>query len=217
VDNRRVDRVLLHRISTSEALVIALRSEILDGSLPPGTRLREVELSEMHGVSRQSLRSALVELGYRGLVESRPHYGVWVRRLNRADITDVYRVRDLLETEAVVHAAGDPSTWPELERIVERLERSSAGAPWMSVIDTDFEFHRALVASLQSTRLSRAHDLLEGESCLSFMRSDEDTADNVAALHRRLLETIKSGDCARAVAELRRHLAIGRERVLRGM
>ena len=210
-------RVTLPRVSTTEALVIALRGRILNGSLPPGTRLGEVALAEAHGVSRQSLRAALVELAHRGLAEARPHRGVRVRKLGRDDIDDLYRVREVLEGSAIRQAAVDPGSWPAIERAIERLERFPFDTPWIDVIDTDIDFHRALVAAAHSVRLSRIHAALEGETCLSFMRSDGDDPANVARLHRRLYEAIRSGDPDAAFAELQRHLDLGRALVLRSI
>ena len=45
-------RLSLHRVSTVDALVAALRTRILDGDLPAGERLRELELAEAYGVAR---------------------------------------------------------------------------------------------------------------------------------------------------------------------
>ncbi len=214
--NPRADeREPLGRVSTTEALVIALRRGILNGSLPPGTRLGEVELAESHGVSRQSLRAALAELVHRGLAEAHPHRGVWVRRLDRADIDDLYRVREVLEGTAIRRAALDPTTWPAIEEATRRLDRFRPETPWIEIIDTDIDFHRALVAAARSPRLSRVHAALEGETCLSFMRSDGDLPANVARIHRRLLEAIRSGDPETAFGELQRHLELGRALVLR--
>src|SRR5688572_8352344 len=161
--------VRLERVSTSEALVRALTRQILDGTLPAGTWLREVELAEKHGVSRQSLRSALVELVHLGLLQREPHRGVWVPVMTADDVRDLYYVRSLIEVEAARVVATRPEAWPALEEVVQRLERLSPDSSGAEMVDADFDFHRALVAGVGSTRLSRSHEMLCSEIRLSFV------------------------------------------------
>ena len=75
----------LHRPSTVDALADALRHEILDGELAPGSRLRERELCEAYGVARHSLRAALRALENEGLVRIEQHRGARVAALSAAD------------------------------------------------------------------------------------------------------------------------------------
>ena len=102
----------LGSVFTAEAIVQLIKVQILDGKLPPGTRLREVELAELHDVSLQSLRAAFVDLAADfGLIVQRPHKGVWVRDLSAEDIEDLYRVRYIIEFEAARYVTANPSTW----------------------------------------------------------------------------------------------------------
>jgi DNA-binding GntR family transcriptional regulator len=205
------------RVSTKEALANSLREMILLGSLPGGTRLTEIDLAEKYGVSRQSLQGAFSELTRLGLLEQRPHRGVWVRELQSTDIEDLYFVRFVLEAEAVAHVALEPTTWKCLESCVVQLERLSPVTEWSEVIAADWNFHRVTVACVGSRRLSRAHDQLEGETSLSFMRcAPDDDVASVARLHRELLEVIQTGDGDAAVRELRRHLEVSKRAVLAG-
>ena len=100
--------VSLGRVSTAEAIVNELVGEILDGTLPAGAALPEVELSERFGVSRQSLRTALAELAFRGLVSREPHHSVRVAMITRQDASDIYYMRMLLEGEAASWLASHP-------------------------------------------------------------------------------------------------------------
>ncbi len=206
----------LGRVSTAEAIVQSIKVQILDGKLPPGTRLREVELAELHDVSRQSLRAAFVDLSRLGLIVQRPHKGVWVRDLSAEDIEDLYRVRYVIESEAVRYVTANPSTWDGLQRCLDRLERVPPSAGWSEVIDADWSFHREAVASVGSPRLLRAHGMLEGETSLSFMRSGYDSdIGAVADVHRELFQAIRTGDCAHALQALWDHLETSKRIVLK--
>jgi DNA-binding GntR family transcriptional regulator len=206
----------LGRVSTAEAIVQLIKVQILDGKLPPGTRLREVELAELHDVSRQSLRAAFVDLSRLGLIVQRPHKGVWVRDLSAEDIEDLYRVRYIIESEAVRYVTANRSTWDGLQRCLDRLERVPPSAGWSEVIDADWSFHREAVASVGSPRLLRAHAMLEGETSLSFMRSGSDgDIGAVADVHRELFEAIRTRDCTHALKALWEHLETSKQIVLK--
>lgn len=74
-----------------------LRGMIQLGELPPGMRLREVQLCEQLGVSRTPLREALRTLAAEGLVTQLPNRSMVVAQLNPVDIENLYRVFGAVE------------------------------------------------------------------------------------------------------------------------
>ena len=74
-----------------------LRELILSGELPPGMRLREVQLCEQLGVSRTPVREAFRTLAVEGLVELLPNRSVVVAELKMPDIEQLYQVFGTLE------------------------------------------------------------------------------------------------------------------------
>jgi len=202
--------VQLERVSTSEALVNALTRQILDGSIEAGTWLREVDLAERHGVSRQSLRAALVELVHLGLLQREAHRGVFVPVMTEVDIRDLYRVRQLIEVEAARVVSQRRESWPAMEAVVSRLERLPPDVGSYEMVEEDFAFHRAMVGGVESPRLSRAHEMLCSETRLSFVANiREDGPDYLIGEHRALLDVIRSGDPDRAEARIIVHLQAG--------
>lgn len=205
----------IKRISTSEALVNALRIEILDGTLPQGTRLTEADLAETRGVSRHTIKLALTEMASLGLVIQRPHKGVWVREMSDEDITDLYWVRWILEFEAVSQVAMDSVTWDRLDSCVRSMERMPEDTPWSEVAQADWRFHSETVACTGSARLLRAHEALEAETLLSFVQCrPEDDPQSVAKAHRALLNVIRTGDATAASDALRVHLEQSRQSLI---
>src|SRR3954463_10505532 len=71
-------RVALGRVSTLDALVQALTQQILEGSIPAGTHLTEIDRAPAPGATRQSLPPALADLVHLALLHREPHRGVWV-------------------------------------------------------------------------------------------------------------------------------------------
>lgn len=74
-----------------------LRRAIIAGEFKAGQRLIERELVEKTGVSRTSIREALIELAAEGLVTTTPNKGTAVAKLSGSEIRDLYEVRSALE------------------------------------------------------------------------------------------------------------------------
>lgn len=74
-----------------------LRDMIQLNELPPGTRLREVQLCEQLGVSRTPLREALRTLAAEGLVNQLPNRSMVVAPLDPVDIENLYVVFGAIE------------------------------------------------------------------------------------------------------------------------
>jgi DNA-binding GntR family transcriptional regulator len=85
--------------------IAALRQAILSGDVAPGQRLVEEELAAMLGVTRQSLRAALLDLTAEGLVERIPNRGARVRVVTTDEAVAITECRMALEALCAVKAA----------------------------------------------------------------------------------------------------------------
>lgn len=108
----------------SERAYAALRDDIIEWRLGPGTVLAEVEQSERLGVSRTPLREALSRLTAEGLTTAAGGRGVVVTGISLEDIGELFELRETLEGKAAALAAerGDPATF-------EQLRQELAAAP----------------------------------------------------------------------------------------
>lgn len=89
-----------HRPATAQAAVLAeLRARILSGALAPGIALRQDDLAAELGVSRVPLREALRILESEGHVTYAAHRGYRVADLSLADLTEIYRLRAVIEDD----------------------------------------------------------------------------------------------------------------------
>lgn len=83
----------------------ALRREILEGDLPPGTVLGEVEQSARLGISRTPLREALRRLTADQLVRPAAGRGLVVTDVSLDHAADLFELRTALEVRAARSAA----------------------------------------------------------------------------------------------------------------
>jgi DNA-binding GntR family transcriptional regulator len=202
----------LGRVSTVEALAAELRRRILTGGITPGEQLREVQLADAFGVGRHSLRAAMQNLVHEGLLRHAPNRGHFVPQLTETDVTDLFLVRSVLESEAAAIAAsrGQQAASPAASALA-RLEAIAADHPWDEVIDADLAFHRALVDQVGSPRLSHAFAALHAELQLlnaQVERAFPDRAE-LGSQHRAVLDAVSSGDPEAARAAVRQHMTEG--------
>lgn len=73
---------------------------IFAGEIVGGDRLVEEELAERLGVSRTPIREALTELAGIGVIWIKPNHGAMVRPFGPKQISEIYQIRRLLESEA---------------------------------------------------------------------------------------------------------------------
>lgn len=77
-----------------------LQELIVVGDLEPGAKLSETKLSTRLGVSRATLREAMIRLTEVGLLVSLPRRGTYIRKLDRIDLEEIYSLRTGLEKMA---------------------------------------------------------------------------------------------------------------------
>ncbi len=210
--------VALHRVSTGDALVAALQEQVLDGTLPGGTALREADLRDMFGVSRHTVRTALQTLAHRGLVRHEPNRSASVPRLTPDDVRDLFRLRMVLELTAARQVSGDRDALATACEAVDTLERLAPDTPWGEVRDTDIAFHAGLIDALGSPRISRAFGALAAELRLCFVQLRPELVDHdkVAGQHREILTALEDGDTETAVSLLQVHLDRSRDDIVAG-
>jgi DNA-binding GntR family transcriptional regulator len=208
----------LERVSTVDALVTALRREILDGERPGGSRLIERELCADFGVARHTLRAALRSLAAEGLVRLEPNRGAEVARLDADQVHWLYELRAALELEAAHlalerHGGRLP---PAVHDALAALVAACAGPEpaWSEVTDTHLGLHAALVAAARSPRIAAAHTALAGEMRLLVLQLKplftaagiaEDHSALIAALEQDGPEVLR-GHLSAAAATLTRHI-----------
>ena len=82
-----------------------LRQQIFARQLEPGSRIDEMKLCAAFGTSRTPLREALKVLAAEGLVTMKVRRGAYVTEMSRDDVTQVYHLLGLLESDAAAQVA----------------------------------------------------------------------------------------------------------------
>ncbi len=200
--------IRLRTVSVVDAAADALRQMVLDGTLEPGTRLRETDFSKRLGIARHTFRAATQILINEGLLRRSPNRGVQLTILDGEDIVDIFRLREALEIEAIRLVVIGEKPIPAAARAVERFNALGDDASWRTVVDLDMDFHRAVIDAADSERINRAYAGVQSEIllCMAQLRPHYDRPAEVAAEHRELLEALEAGDLNITEELFRKHL-----------
>lgn len=203
----------IQRVSLTDSIAQELSTRILNGELRPGSNLREVELSQDLGVSRQSLRAALAQLNTKGLLHHEMNRGYWVPVLTRTDAKDIFELRELIEGEAARRLTLTQDGIQQVADALEAMEQLADDVSWVEYLEVHFAFHRAIVSATGSPRLLRHFEMLSAETWVSLvpshLSSEFGSPNAQLAGHRHLVEVIRQGDAEAAVAVVREHLWSG--------
>lgn len=195
--------------TTQEAVLSELRRLIASGEMRPGQQIVQDALAADLGVSRVPVREALKMLEAEGLVTYQPHHGYLVAELSLSDLLEVYRIRELLEAEAV-RAALPLMTAADVERLQEAqrdIERAAASTDVFAMAQANRRFHFTLIGACGMSRLVRITEVLwdTTEVYRSVYFADRVNRDRVNSEHRALVGAVREGDADRALQVLEAH------------
>ncbi|ODT98241.1 MAG: hypothetical protein ABS81_28315 [Pseudonocardia sp. SCN 72-86] len=202
----------------------ALRDDLAYGRWAPGEKLpAEPALARELGVGRSSLREAIKLLTREGLLVVQHGNGTFVadalpvppvagltadtgavtsQLLRRARILEVYQVRRALEVEAARIAAevASPDDIDALEEVLARRQ-SLVGGDTAAFVEADTAFHRGVVAMTGNGLLLDLFDRFR-ESLAHALAAlvDQEPLPDTADEHAALLDAIRAGDPAAAIA-----------------
>jgi DNA-binding GntR family transcriptional regulator len=193
---------------SKESLVTAaadkVRTLILRGELSPGHHIVENTIAHRFEVSQGTIRAALRLLVHEGLLEVKPMRGCFVKQFASRDVTEIYTLRNALESLAARGAAENMSK-PErqyLMKCMAAMSKAIATSDWMRFIELDFEFHRIIVAGSGHARLQAVYHGLATQTRFFMLTAAEDLPprflDGMNALHQDLADTIVTGDADQA-------------------
>jgi DNA-binding GntR family transcriptional regulator len=197
-------------VLASDRAYEALRDDILNWRIAPGTALSETELALRLGISRTPLRAALARLALEGLVDtSRGRTGV-VPDISVESIAQQFEVREALELQAARLAARrrDPAVFQELAEsfahATETLAKGGTEAYYAVVARFDSAMedavgNPAMRSALESVRihLFRARRLAQ---------DNPERLLRAAAEHRLICEAVRDGDGELAASATAVHL-----------
>jgi DNA-binding GntR family transcriptional regulator len=194
-----------------------LKRQILEGVLPPGTRLKDNELAAGLGVSSTPVREAVKRLESERLVETVPYVGSSVKQFSAQEVGDIYDVRIALESLAV-RLTADSLTDAQIQRIEELVEcyrRACEVGDQTSALQFDLGFHDLVAEASGNVTLQEMLRLLSAPIQM-LRRLDRGTERMQQSLldHQAILSALKKGDGDRAAELIEMHIERGKNHLL---
>lgn len=196
-----------------------LRERIITGQLRSGEQLSEEKLALDLGASRNTLREGFRLLVRERLLIHQLNRGVHVRTLGVVDVIDLYRMRRIVETGALLNAGypiQQPSALQEMQVAVEEAKESAAIDDWLAVGKANIEFHAALVGLSGSSRLRNAMVQVLAEQRLSFgvMRDLRAFHEPYVGDNERIVVAVRENRLNDALAILLKYLNVAEQQLL---
>lgn len=187
-----------------------LLERIFKGELQPGDRIVELQLANELGTSQAPVREALRELQSLGFVEHEPYRGTRVRRITEEELAEIFPVRAALEELAAQEAASRLNgRVEELEREFEAMRAAAGRKDLQDLAGHDARFHRLIVEAAENKVLLDLWKTLRVEArvVVTALKTDIDL-DELAEMHRPLLEALAEGSPEKAGRALRYHFEV---------
>ncbi len=194
-----------------EEVAELLRQRIFDRELAPGSWIDELKLAEEYGISRTPLREALKVLATEGLVTMKVRRGAYVTEVSDSDLTDVYHLLALLESDAaeVVATRATDAQIRELQALHNELEKAVKHRERFFEINEAFHMRLLEIANNRwrdqmVADLRKVMKLNRHNSLLKSGRIEESLLE-----HRAIMAALVARDAAETAQRMREHFKSG--------
>jgi DNA-binding GntR family transcriptional regulator len=195
----------MHSILATDGLVKhdlaeRLRSEIINGSLPPEARIIERKWALKFGVAQGSIREAIHILAQDGFVTKESGRSARVIHLSEEDVAKLYELRGAIEGLAARLAAAAQPDLTALQATVDAMRQSAIAGSFDGLLDSDLRFHLELCRISGNTYLlEHARRILLPFFAFVRMRvaaSGQETSawDKDLEAHQRIILLLREGE-----------------------
>ena len=202
----------LPRLSLSQQIREQLLARIMQGELPPGSRLIELKIAAEFSTSQAPVREAIRELEAIGVVETRPNKGARVRTITNDELRQLYDVRAHLESYAAQLATelGVPIK-SKLKDTLKSMKRAARESDSIAFANHNSLFHRIIVEASGNKVLLELWETLNVQSrtMTNVARSRRNLME-LADSHLEIIDAIASGSSAKANSAAKKHVLSNR-------
>jgi len=208
-----MDTALLSPRALYEEVAERLRHRIFQRELEPGSWIDETRIADELGISRTPLREALKVLAAEGLVTMKVRRGAYVTEVSEKDLSDIYHLLSLLESDAAgeVAAKATDVQLRELQALHKELEAAMRNRDRFFQLNERFHLRLLEMAdnrwrSQMVGDLRKVMKLNRHNSLLKSGRIEESLTE-----HRAIMEALLKRDAPQAAGVMRHHFLSGLE------
>lgn len=209
----------MRRITTIKQQVYEiLRDDICSGVYEPGQQIQELELSKKLEISRSPIREALRQLVSEGLAVEFPNRGVFVKTYTAKDIEDVFDLRILLESYAIMRAGNHLTLekHQELNDCMERLKTYHSQNDISRYVEEDTFLHQLIIQLsgnfLVISTYERVYAMVQ--RFRSYSLKSRKRFDDSLVEHMEIIKNLIAGNAKEADRINHEHLLLAKDSII---
>ncbi len=187
-----------------------IEQAVLDHRLPPGTKLKEVQLANLFGVKRGLIRKVLTRLAHSRLVDQTPNRGATVAKPSVKEGRDLFAARRVIESailEILANQANDQIV-ARLRRLLKQEQQAYRKGQSTQALKLSVDFHRELARMAGNSVLEEyLNDIIRRTPLVILTRLGDDYDNRCRNQeHAEIVDAIADGDPRRAIKVMNQHL-----------
>ncbi|MFZ7101061.1 MAG: GntR family transcriptional regulator [Peptococcaceae bacterium] len=201
--------IKIERPSIKEQVLKLLRGEIIRGDIKPGEQIIESELARNLGISRGPVHEAVTILENDGFVQREESGSIYVAKLTKSDVFEIYSMRSVIEGLAarlavVKFTADDIKYFDQCLANIAELKNNTDG---VTAVPNTMEIHRFLMEKADHKRVYELWKNINLQlKMLASVVMFYDRVEDTLIKHTKLVESLKTMDPDRAERAIREHI-----------
>lgn len=221
---------MFNKTLVPQSVAREIQGMIQSGQLKPGEKIpSQREFSQKFGISRASLREALLTLETLGLLKTEAGRGTFVASPSVSDagvsghmapwrysdsysVFDVFQTRILLEGEIARLSAGRLTQLQldKMERATQTMEDCWANQDLLANVEADLEFHGVIVSACSNAMLKALYQTVRDQLTETQRQpipiTDPERMRESIGEHRKIIAALSANDGLRAKHETETHI-----------
>lgn len=198
-------------LTKRELAANAIRNAIQNGFYQPGEVVSQRRIGEDLSLSVTPIREAIIQLAGSGLIERHSHHSIKVKEVDARRLSDVYRVRMILELDATrlaFRSIKEPAI-AKLKLVNAQLKQLVKSQELERINSLDREFHDIVFSQANNEALSACIDYIKSSFSHYALWSQPHRLAASVAEHAHFIGKLEDGDLKGCVEAHRKHLESG--------
>ncbi|HCK19448.1 MULTISPECIES: FadR/GntR family transcriptional regulator [Thalassospira] len=218
---------MFNRTPLPQTVARQIQDMIQNGELTPGDKIpSQREFAQKFGISRASLREALLTLETLGLIKTEAGRGTFVtdpESRSKADMApwryseshsvfDVFQTRMILESEIAALACGrlTATQLEAMEDATNRMEKCWAEQDLIANVEADLEFHGTIVEACSNSMMRELYQAVRDKITETQRQpipiTDPERMRESIGEHRKIIAALRNNDADGARREMQAHV-----------
>lgn len=196
-------------VSVVDAATTKLRDSLFMGEFHAGEEIKDTEVAARFGIARPTARAVVQRLVSEGLLERPPGHSARVRSFQPGEVGDIFRLRRLLELDAVTEIMNRRLPLDDIAQALEGFRALQNDVDdWPKIAEADVRFHSKVVATTGSARLMLSFSSLVTETRLLIAVLKEQYTGGAPLFHEHeeLFKLLRDGSLPDALDAWNQHL-----------